>query len=79
MRFPLSQSQQGIYYACVTSSDSLTNYQNPVLFDLPKDVDLEKVRSAVYEALCAHPSLASRIVVDEDGTPWVESGSFPSM
>ncbi len=79
MRFPLSQSQQGIYYACMTSSDSLTNYQNPVLFDLPKDVDLEKVRSAVYEALCAHPSLASRIVVDEDGTPWVESGSFPSM
>ena len=76
MRFPLSQSQQGIYYACVTSSDNPTNYQNPVLFTLPPEVDLEKVRSAVYDALCAHPSLASRIVVDEEGTPWVESGSF---
>ena len=76
MRFPLSQSQQGIYYACVTSSETPTNYQNPVLFDLPSDLDLEKVRSAVYDALCAHPSLASRIVVDEEGTPWVESGSF---
>ena len=78
MRFPLSQSQQGIYYACVTSSDTPANYQNPVLFDLPSDVDLEKVRSAVYDALCAHPSLASRIVVDGEGTPCVESGSFPS-
>ena len=79
MKFPLSQSQQGIYYACVTSSDSSANYQNPVLFDLPADVDLKKVQSAVYEALCAHPSLASRVVVDEEGTPCVESGSFPSM
>ncbi len=79
MKFPLSQSQQGIYYACVTSSDSSANYQNPVLFDLPADVDLKKVQSAVYEALCAHQSLASRVVVDEGGTPWVESGSFPSM
>lgn len=79
MRFPLSQSQQGIYYACATASEALTNYQNPVLFDLPRNVALEKVQQAVYEALCAHPSLASRIVLDEEGTPWVESGSFPSM
>ncbi|MBR1489498.1 MAG: amino acid adenylation domain-containing protein [Bacteroidales bacterium] len=78
MRFPLSQSQQSIYYACVTSSETPANYQNPVLFDLPSGVDLEKVRSAVYDALCAHPSLASRIVVDEEGTPWVESGGFLS-
>jgi hypothetical protein len=78
MRFPLSQSQQGIYYVCVASSGTPINYQNPVLFDLPSDLDLEKVRSAVYDALCAHPSLASRIVVDEEGTPWVESGGFLS-
>ena len=77
MRFPLSQSQKGIYYACVTASEAQVNYQNPVLFDLPREVAPEKVQLAVYEALCAHPSLASRIVLDEDGTPWVESGTFP--
>ena len=79
MRFPLSQSQKGIYYACVTASEAQVNYQNPVLFDLPREVAPEKVQLAVYEALCAHPSLASRIVMDEDGTPWVESGTFPPM
>ncbi|MBR1678029.1 MAG: amino acid adenylation domain-containing protein, partial [Bacteroidales bacterium] len=77
MRSPLSQSQKGIYYACVTASEAQVNYQNPVLFDLPREVAPEKVQLAVYEALCAHPSLASRIVMDEDGTPWVESGTFP--
>ena len=49
MRFPLSQSQQGIYYACVTSSDTPANYQNPVLFDLPSELDLEKVKIADEE------------------------------
>ena len=74
---PLSQSQLGVYYACVTGSDEHTNYQNPVLFDLPADVKPSDVRQAVYQALCAHPYLASRIILDDEGLPRAESGSFP--
>ncbi|MBR5906542.1 MAG: amino acid adenylation domain-containing protein [Bacteroidales bacterium] len=76
---PLSQSQLGVYYACVTNKDENTNYQNPVLFDLPQDVAVEAVRKAVYDALCAHPYLASRIVLDDEGVPAVESGTFPAL
>ncbi len=78
MRTPLSQSQLGVYYACVTNQDSSTNYQNNVLFDIPSDVGVEKLQTAVYEALCAHPYLASRIVTDDEGIPCAESGTFPS-
>ena len=79
MRSSLSQSQLGVYYACVTNNDELTNYQNPVLLDIPKDANVEQVRKAVYEALCAHPYIASRIVLGEDGVPKVESGEFPEI
>ena len=79
MRTPLSQSQLGVYYACVTNKDEKTKYQNPILFDLPQDVAVEAVRKAVYDALCAHPYLASRIVLDDEGVPVVESGAFPAL
>ena len=79
MRSSLSQSQLGVYYACVTNNDELTNYQNPVLLEIPEDAKVEQVRKAVYEALCAHPYIASRIVLGEDGVPAVESGNFPVM
>ena len=79
MRSSLSQSQLGVYYACVTNSNEVTNYQNPVLLDIPKDVDVVQVRKAVYEALYAHPYIASHIVVNNDGVPEVESGTFPEM
>ena len=79
MKSPLSQSQLGVYYACVSSEDDKTNYQNALLVPLPASVDLDKFRKAVYEALCAHPYLASHIVLNDDGVPEMESGSFPSL
>ncbi len=79
MRTPLSQSQLGVYYACVTSQDEQLNYQNPILFDLPDSVKPEDVRQAVYQALCSHPYLATSIVLDDDGLPWAESGSVPAL
>ena len=56
--YSLLQSQLGIYYSCVANNDELTNYQNPVLFDIPKGVNVEQLRKAVYETLCAHPNIA---------------------
>ncbi|MBO4624241.1 MAG: amino acid adenylation domain-containing protein [Bacteroidales bacterium] len=79
MRSPLSQSQLGVYYACVTNHDEKTNYQNPGLFDLPLDITAEAVQKAVYDALCAHPYLASHIEINDEGVPEVESGVIPPM
>ena len=79
MRTPLSQSQLVVYYGCLTRQDGSFNYQNPVLFDLPSDIDVGNVRKAVYEALCAHPYLVSRIVPDKAGIPGAESGAVPPL
>ncbi|MBO4662426.1 MAG: amino acid adenylation domain-containing protein [Bacteroidaceae bacterium] len=79
MRFSLNKSQSGVYYACVTNSDELVNYQNPVLLEIPQGVNSSQLRKAVYDTLCAHPYIASRIVLGEDGVPEAESGVFPAM
>ena len=73
MRSPLSQAQAGVYYACETSVSDEYNYQNPVLFTLPEDADLVRLQQAVEDALRAHPYLGSRVVVNDEGVPEMES------
>ena len=77
MKSPLSQAQAGVYYACETSVSDEFNYQNPVLFALTEDADLAKLQQAVYDALCAHPYLFSRVVVNDEGVPEMESEGLP--
>ena len=79
MKSPLSKSQLGVYYACMAAEGNEQNYQIPFLFTLPKGTDLERLRKAVYETLCAHPYVASHIVVGNDGQPLMESGSIPTI
>jgi amino acid adenylation domain-containing protein len=79
MRSPLSQAQAGVYYACETSVSDEYNYQNPVLFALPADADLVRLQQAVEDALRAHPYLGSRVVVNEEGIPEIESGQDASL
>ncbi len=74
MKSPLSQAQAGVYYACETSVSDEYNYQNPVLFTLPEDADLARLQQAVQDALCAHPYLGSRVVINDEGVPEIESG-----
>ncbi len=79
MKSSLSQSQLGVYYACVANKDKNVNYQNALLVALPSVIDLNRFRKAVYDALCAHPYLASHVVPDDNGLPQMESGSFPAL
>ena len=79
MRSSLSQSQLGVYYACVSNKDNNVNYQNALLVALPPVIDLNRFRKAVYETLCAHPYLASHVVLDDKGLPQMESGTFPGL
>ena len=74
MKAILSQSQLGVYYACQTSVDERVNYQNPVLFSLPENVDVTRLQQAVSEAIEAHAYLTSRIEEDENGVPFTTEG-----
>ena len=74
MKNILSQSQLGVYYACQTTVDDQVNYQNPILFTLPANVDLARLQEAVSEALRAHAYLTSRIEEDENGVPFTVEG-----
>ena len=79
MKSPLSQAQAGVYYACETSVSDEYNYQNPVLFTLPEDADLARLQQAVQDALHAHPYLGSRVVVNDEGVPEMESSEHPEF
>ncbi|MBO7502365.1 MAG: hypothetical protein J6T32_04015, partial [Paludibacteraceae bacterium] len=79
MTSPLSQSQLGVYYACLTTVNDRTNYQNAFLFTLSQTVNLDRLREAVYGAMCAHPYLMGRIVLNSDGAPEHESGTCPAL
>ena len=72
MNSPLSQSQMGVYYACLSSVNDETNYQNAMLITLPSGVDTARFQNAVYEALCAHPYLLSRVVLNANGEPEIQ-------
>ena len=76
MNSPLSQAQLGVYYACETTVSDECNYQNPVLFDLPEDVDLARLQQVVHEVLCAHPYLGSHVVTNEEGVPEMQSNDI---
>ena len=74
MKAILSQAQLGVYYACQTSVDEQVNYQNPVLFTLPENVDIPRLQQAVSDAISAHVYLTSRIEETEEGTPVTVDG-----
>ena len=69
----------GVYYACVANKDKSVNYQNALLVALPSVIDLNRFRKAVYDALCAHPYIASHVLLDDKRLPQMESGTFPGM
>ncbi len=63
MKSSLSQSQLGVYYACVSNKDNHVNYQNALLVALPSDIDINRFRKAVYEVLCAHPGIMGSVLL----------------
>ena len=62
-RYPLSQSQMGLYYECVKNPETVI-YNIPVCFALDKDTDTGRLQKAVSEAINAHPALKTRLFLD---------------
>ena len=65
---PLSKTQYGIYAECV-GHDGEPCYNLPYLYILDNSLDAERLCRAIEEAVKAHPTLFTRIVLNDDGEP----------
>ena len=65
---PLSKSQYGLYAECVGHQGEIC-YNLPYLYILDRSLDGERLRQAVETAVKAHPTLFTRIELNEDGEP----------
>ena len=60
-RYPLSQSQMGIYLDCQKDPGSI-RYNVPFMVSLPADIDAQKLCDAVCAVIDAHPAVKARVV-----------------
>jgi amino acid adenylation domain-containing protein len=65
---PLSTSQYGIYVECV-SHQGEPYYNLPYIYVLDGSVDGQRLLDAVETAFKAHPTLFTRIALNDDGEP----------
>ena len=74
---PLTQSQVGIFAECMQNPES-DLYQPLNLLTFGKDIDLERLKSAILKALEAHPYANCRVRVNEEGVAeqYIEEAPF---
>ena len=65
---PLSKVQYGIYAECIAHQGEIC-YNLPYLFVLDGSLDEEKLKNAIETVVAAHPTLFTRIGVNEQGDP----------
>jgi len=65
---PLTKVQYGIYAECIAHQGEIC-YNLPYLYMLDGSLDEEKLKTAVEAAVVAHPTLFTRIKVNEQGDP----------
>ena len=68
MASPLSKTQYGIYVECVNHSGEIC-YNLPYFYTLDRSLDAERLRKAIETAVKAHPTLFTRIVLNDEGEP----------
>ena len=66
--FPLTKSQYGIYVECANRSGEIC-YNLPYLYTIDNSLDADRLCKAVETAVKAHPTLFTRIVLNDDGEP----------
>ena len=65
-KYPLTQTQTGIYLECERSGKSDV-YNIPMLLRLPLAADVNRLAEAVYSAVQAHPAMKCSIEADAQG------------
>jgi hypothetical protein len=66
---PLSKVQYGLYVECVAHQGEAC-YNLPYLYVLDGTLDGDKLCRAIETAVAAHPTLFTRIKLDENGDPY---------
>lgn len=65
--FVLTDSQMGVYLECVNDPQA-TMYNIPMCCELPEDIDMQRLKAAVKQAVSMHPSFGVNIALSK-GTP----------
>ena len=65
---PLSKVQFGLYVECVAHQGEAC-YNLPYLYELDGTLDEERLRKAIETAVAAHPTLFTRIELNNEGDP----------
>ncbi len=64
--YAISKTQEGIYVESVSKPDA-TVYNIPVLLEISRNLDIDKLKSAVVAAVNAHPYIKTRMFLNEEG------------
>ena len=78
--YPLTQTQMGVLAESLAEPDS-TDYNVPLLLKLSDKVDVQRLKTAVEQAISAHPYLLLRLFTDEEGR-WMaqrDGGAVPTV
>lgn len=62
-KYPISKTQEGIFVECVANPGT-TIYNIPILLKISEDINVEKLKKAITEAIDAHPYVKAIISVD---------------
>ncbi|MCI9174037.1 MAG: amino acid adenylation domain-containing protein [Lachnospiraceae bacterium] len=65
--YPLTDSQTGVYLACVNEPESLM-YNIPMCCELPEDIDLDRMKQAVRRGAAMHSAFGITVALTE-GNP----------
>ena len=65
---PLSKSQYGLYVECVAHQGEIC-YNISYIYGLDGSLDEERLKAAIETAVAAHPTLFTRIELNEQGDP----------
>ena len=65
---PLSKVQYGLYVECVAHQGEAC-YNLPYLYELDGSLEEDKLKAAIETAVAAHPTLFTRIELNEQGDP----------
>ncbi len=66
---PLSKTQYGLYVECVNHQGKVC-YNLPYLYMLDSSLDGDRLCRAIESAVAAHPTLFTRIALDDNGEPF---------
>ncbi len=64
--YPISKTQEGIFVECAAHPNT-TNYNIPILFRLPKGMDIARLKKALSEVIDAHSYVKTTLRMNEDG------------